>query len=463
MKFIDLTSFVVVLGLLATSVKADENAAPSTLLGTTAELGSTDAGDPFGPSLTSATIATNPQPAASDSSATGSAGAPSKDAATPEPSPAADGPSEKPWTIPQPKVLNHLGIITSGWLEQGVTFNSLNPHDGWNGPVATNDRSDDYELNQFWLTFARPVKTDGCGFDVGGRVDACYGTDWRYGDSLGLESHIDAANELYGLVLPQFYVEVGYDDLTVKIGHYAAAMGYEQVPAPANFFYSHSYALGYSEIILATGIQADYKLSDNWNANAGINTGWGMFEDNNDKMSFLGGLKWHSSSNKTSLSFEIIAGPSDPAGENHLYDYALVFKQQLTEKLLYVAQNNMGGAETAAGGYGMWYGLDQYLIYTINPKLSVGTRVEWFRDQDGTRVAGIGNLNDGWTGKPGFAGTFTELTTGLNWRPCPNLVVRPEGRWDWYGGTTNVDGQLPFGDGLHAGQFTFATDLIFTY
>jgi hypothetical protein len=158
-----------------------------------------------------------------------------------------------------------------------------------------------------------------------------------------------------------------------------------------------------------------------------------------------------------------MAGPQDPAGQDHLYDYALVLKQQLTEKLLYVAQHNLGGAETAAGGYGMWYGLDQYLIYTINPKLSVGTRVEWFRDQDGTRVAGIGNLNDGWTGKAGFAGTFSELTTGLNWRPCANLVVRPELRWDWYGGTTNVDGQLPFGDGLHSSQFTFATDLVFTF
>jgi hypothetical protein len=78
-------------------------------------------------------------------------------------------------------------------------------------------------------------------------------------------------------------------------------------------------------------------------------------------------------------------------------------------------------------------------------------------------VAGIGNVNDGWMGAPGFAGTFSEVTAGLNWRPCANLVVRPELRWDWYGGTTNTAGQLPFGDGLHASQFLFATDAVFTY
>ena len=76
---------------------------------------------------------------------------------------------------------------------------------------------------------------------------------------------------------------MGYNDLTVKIGHYAAVMGYEVVPAPGNFFYSHSYELAYAEDILVTGVQADYKLNDNWSVNGGFNRGWFMFEDDNDK------------------------------------------------------------------------------------------------------------------------------------------------------------------------------------
>ena len=55
------------------------------------------------------------------------------------------------------------------------------------------------------------------------------------------------------------------------------------------------------------------------------------------------------------------------------------------------------------------------------------------------------------------------MTLGLNWRPHPNLVVRPEVRYDWYDGTANVFGKLPYDDGLHSAQFTVATDMIVTF
>ena len=60
-------------------------------------------------------------------------------------------------------------------------------------------------MNQLWLGWERPVKTDGCGWDIGGRIDLMYGSDWRYGDCYGLETNLDAPNHLYGFILPQFY------------------------------------------------------------------------------------------------------------------------------------------------------------------------------------------------------------------------------------------------------------------
>ena len=274
----------------------------------------------------------------------------------------------------------------SGWLEPGVILNTLSPRDRWNGPVVTDDRSNDFEMNQFWLTFERKVKTDGDGFDIGGRVDLCYGTDWRFGDSPGLEQQIDYQHQLYGLVLPQMYVEVGIDDLTIRLGHYAACMGYELVCAPANFFYSHSYALAYSEPILVTGGRAEYKLSDNWTVNAGLNDGWGNFEDPNNAFDFLGGVNWQNDEKTTSLSYQYTFGREGPTGTNQIYDAALVLKRQITKKLLYVAESNMGfdsEGNPRTNGFARWYGLDQYLLYTINPKLSAGARIEWFRDEEG--------------------------------------------------------------------------------
>lgn len=381
----------------------------------------------------------------------------------PAPAPAAD---PKPWKLPQPHLTQALGIDISGWLEPGVTLNTLSPRDRWNGPVATNDRSNDFELNQFWLTAERRVKTDGDGFDIGGRVDACYGTDWRYGDSPGLETRIDYQHQLYGLVLPQMYADIGINDLTVRLGHYAACFGYELVPAPANFFYSHSYDMAYSEPILVTGGRVEYKLSDNWSVNGGLNDGWGNFEDPNHAFDFLGGVNWQNDEKTTSLSYQFTFGREGPTGTNQIYDAALVFKRQLNKKLLYVAENAMGFDDQGnprTGGPAQWYGLTQYLIYTINPKLSAGARVEWFHDAEGSRVAGVGNLNYGWMGAPGFEGTFTELTFGLNYRPNLNTVIRPELRCDWYSGTTNLDGQLPFGDGTRSQQLLLATDMVYMF
>ena len=111
------------------------------------------------------------------------------------------------------------------------------------------------------------------------------------------------------MAIPQFYGEVGYNDLTVKMGHYAPSIGYELVASPGNFFYSHCYAMAFSEPILVTGLTADYKLSDQWNLLGGFNRGWQMFEDNNDKLDFLGGLKWHNDETKTALSFQVNARP----------------------------------------------------------------------------------------------------------------------------------------------------------
>ena len=219
---------------------------------------------------------------------------------------------------------SNLGIEQYGWVEQGVIFNSLSPTNRWNGPVYTDDRSNEYEMNQLWLGWERPVKTDGCGWDIGGRVDLMYGTDWRYGLCNGLETNLDAPNRIYGFIMPQFYLEVGYDNLTVKLGHFAPSIGYEVVAAPGNFFYSHSYVLGYSEPVLVTGFQADYKLNESWNLIGGLNEGFNQFQDEDGKFHFLGGVKWHNDEHKVSFSLMTDIGPQvnslDPLGQNNQYE-----------------------------------------------------------------------------------------------------------------------------------------------
>lgn len=376
------------------------------------------------------------------------------------------------WKLPQPDALRSRGIDMGGWVEQGITTNALNPDDRYNGPNACNDRNNEYQLNQAWLYFVKPTKTDGCGWDLGGRVDVVYGTDWRFGQSYGLENRIDSNESFYGLILPQFYMEVAVNDLTVKMGHFATFTSLEVIPAPLNFFYSHALlACPYFDPVLVTGLQADYKLDDNWTAVGGFNNGSMEFEDPSHTYNFLGGVKRASDDKRSNLSVMVDAGPD--VGFTGVHDRTsviAVYTFQLTKRLMYGSQYTVGiekeGSVVNRGNDASWYGTEQLLTYQLNEKWSAGLRYEWVRDNDGSRVAGIGNalLTDkGWDGLPGCAGAYNDLSLGLNWRANANVVLRPEARWDWYDGLANGANQLPYGNHTKREQFTVACDLIVTF
>jgi len=101
-----------------------------------------------------------------------------------------------------------------------------------------------------------------------------------------------------------------------------------------------------------------------------------------------------------------------------------------------------------------WYGINQYLVYTIGETLDIGLRVEWFRDQDNARVLAI-PLESEVTG-----GNYFATTVGLNWMPCDYAYLRPELRWD----SSDVDppggSDGMFKDFSSRNQLTAAVDLI---
>jgi hypothetical protein len=379
----------------------------------------------------------------------------------------ADSPPQ-PWHVPQPLFFQEHGIVWGGWLQQGLTLNGQVPNDRLNGPVATNDRSAEWQMNQAWLFFERAVQRDGEGWDLGGRLDMIYGSDARFGLNWGLENRINGENQPYGLVIPQMYAEVAYNALSVKVGHFAGLLSYEQVPAVANFFYSHSYAMAMTEPLLVTGLTANYILDEHWSVDAGFNRGWMMFEDLNQSLDFMGGLRWQNSDKSTAIRYMLDVGPQDPLGRQDRYAGSLLLERQVTEKFRYVLQHNHGierHGDRRTLGDAQWYGLCQYFFYTIDPKWSAGMRVEWLRDNDGL-FYGAGNVpgnGRAWQGGPGFAGNWYEITWGLNYRPCGNMVIRPELRYDWYGGTRDLKGDLPYDDGNKSYQFTLAADMIITF
>ena len=98
-----------------------------------------------------------------------------------------------------------------------------------------------------------------------------------------------------------------------------------------------------------------------------------------------------------------------------------------------------------------WHSLTHYALYAWKDCWSAGGRFEWFRDEDGVRVA----VNGAGTGD------YYEAIMGLNWRPTDGIRVRPDLRWDWFSGQGSpFDSRDGGGSGTATDQFTSALDVI---
>jgi len=369
---------------------------------------------------------------------------------------------DQPYRLFDLQALRCRRIEIGGWLDQGITANPDRPQVvPFNGPVTFNDRANEYQMNQLYLYAERVARTGGYGFDVGGRVDFLYGTDHRFTTARGLEDDWNGDRRFYGLAMPQLYADVALNRLTVRMGHFYTILGYESVMAPQNFFYSHAYAHQYGEPFTHTGMLAIYDLNDCWSFSGGFDRGWDNWEDNNNDLSFLGGVTWTSPSKNTSVGFAMTLGDEDDLGENTRFVYSLVLKQRLTDRLTYILHHNLGHEQNAADGQDAeWYGLNNYLLYELNRRWSFGLRYEWFSDDDGVRVAGLG-LPQGIPLDP-VPSHWHALSLGLNYKFNANVMWRSECRWDWVDPLVAVD-DGPFDDFTDRSQFLWGNDLIIRF
>ncbi len=295
-----------------------------------------------------------------------------------------------------------------GWTQWGYTSEST-------GLFNTNP--DRINNHQSWIYLEKTV--DGSdGFDLGGRVDFMYGTDaddtQAFGNNPGrwdFQNGWDRGAG-YGFALPQLYVEAAMGDLTIKAGHFFTLVGYEVVTAPDNFLFSHAFTMYNSEPFTHTGVLATYAAGEKVTLYGGWTAGWDTgFDQFNNGSSFLGGASIALSDDAT-FTYILTAGNFGANGDG--YSHSIVLDVSLTEKLNYVFQSDLVDTnEDVLGDGGSTYhtiGVNQYLFYTLTDQLAVGGRGEWWK------ANGV---------------SYYETTLGLNYKPMPNFIVRPEVRYQW--------------------------------
>jgi len=286
---------------------------------------------------------------------------------------------------------NNLKI--GGWLNTGITYNAAAPDNNFNGPVTFGDRNGEVQLNQLNLYLQKSVATEGSSFDLGGRFDIMFGSDSIFTQAYGVPafdvntgqalkrstwdlSFLGANdNRFYDFALPQAYLEayipVG-NGLNVKAGHFYTPIGYETVPAPDNFFYTHAYTMQYGEPFTHTGVMGNYTVDSNWAVMGGVVTGsatggWdGGWDKHLGNWSGLMGTTWTSTDKNSSINVSGTYGGTSEQSSKDWALYSIVAKHNITDKMHLMVQHDHGFADGIFAGTGNptinteWYGVNTH-------------------------------------------------------------------------------------------------------
>lgn len=350
----------------------------------------------------------------------------------------------------QTKFLTQHNLMVGGWLASGYTYNPLHPKDRSNGPVQFNNRANEFNVHQLGLYVEKSVDHNIQQWQLGGRFEFMFGTDTPNTQATGhWDSHLINPSDLrvYDIALPQVYLELFAPigkGLSAKFGHFYSILGYESVPSPPNLFVSHSYSMKSSPFTM-TGVLLGYPVNNNLTLQGGAVTGPDNLDQHAGAWSFIGGFTLEKQDHSRGVTFSILDGDVDDTLPSHLTYYYAMLHQDLTANLHYVFQHDYGQQQNARPRQQVdWYSLVNYLTYDIANEWSAGLRVEWFRDDDGTRFSI----------QPG---SYYAISAAINWKPNAWLTVRPELRYDW------SDGLKPFDVGSRKDQLLLSVDTVIRF
>ncbi len=312
------------------------------------------------------------------------------------------------------------GLEINGWAQFGY-------HDRSTGLFNTNPKQG--TLHQVWFEFDKASDADAEGLGLGYHFDLMYGADANntsaFGQSTGWDTDSADSGNGFGWAMPQMYVEGHVGDWSVMVGKFYTIVGYEVVQAPGNFFYSHAKTMT-SEPRTHTGLLASKTTEAGVDLSFGYSSGWDTGFQSHGSNGILGLGK----SISDSLSVNYVTTFGDISDTENGYTHSVVMQVTLGEKMDYVFQSDYVDTTTRYE-----IGVNQYLFYTVSDDVTLGARLEWWRNGN--------NLG---------ADSEYSFTSGINYRPQTrfDLTLRPEVRIDWDETSTNTD-------------VTFGMDAILTY
>jgi Putative beta-barrel porin-2, OmpL-like. bbp2 len=314
--------------------------------------------------------------------------------------------------------------VISGFIDTTYNYNFNMPN------TQTNElRSFDSKDNTFLLNAAQ-LQVMGTMGDVGYVVKFLAGTDASVITSAGA-----GAGDDFDLQEAYMTYLCPMSKLNLKVGKFATPMGIEVIESKDDATISRGYLFGLAEAYTHTGLMLNRAFGA-IDIGAGVVNGWDVVSDNNQGKTFIGKVALNLGDPFT-LTVSGLHGPEQSdtpatpglddavhkAGNNRdSLDAVLVTK--IIPRVTLALQGNIGTEENAVGtSRDNWAGAGVQPIIQITDKFSIGSRLEYFTDEKGSRLflPAVTNVNDL---------AMTNFTITPAFKMADNMTFRLEYRYD---------------------------------
>jgi len=369
------------------------------------------------------------------------------------------------------------GITLSGYVDTSYT-EQFGGHGTGFGSAQSNlhqfdTQNDNFNLNavKIALEKALPDKND---WAAGFRIDTILGADARYLGDAGFQSGVTGggvgagntgATNGSGFALEQalvkFRIPVG-NGLDIYAGKFVTFLGYEVIESPANPNFSRGLLFTNAIPLTHTGVYADYKFNDTFEAKFGVVDGWNnslSFNTPNTSDEAFGGkaltgqININAPGKNANLTFSAIYSPNgEPAITNPVNGFG--GNPAPTTAGLYVLDlwGNWTPTFDKSGNltlgfnldYGSdsysWYGAALYAQYKLTKVIGLAARGEYLHEDSGANKFGAGGFtNSNGTFNPQAENDWSETLT-VSFAVWDNLLTRVEYRFDDIDGATSGTG-----------------------
>lgn len=238
-----------------------------------------------------------------------------------------------------------------------------------------------------------------------------------------------------------------------RIGKMVTLMGVEVIEDPVNPVWSEGIQFAYVENFTATGLEVDFKPASTVDVELRVDNGWDRLFITDGQPSFMGRIGIAPSGN-TTIGLLGFYGDQEPGISAARMGFEAVLMQKIGKATTVWVQADYGSEKKNTAlpdptKNATWFAVGGWISRDVSSNLNVSARADYMDDAEGARTASFGI-------PAGAAHKLWSLTGNLNVKTFPNVLVRPEVRYDHSSFTV-------FKNGTKGGQFVIAVSAVYSF